>query len=88
MFYVYFLKSNNHDFHYIGHTNDLKARLIHHNNGNSRATKPYAPFELISYIAVKTRKQASDLEKYFKTGSGVAFARKRILLSETPNISG
>jgi predicted GIY-YIG superfamily endonuclease len=82
MYYVYFLKSVNHDFYYIGHTNDLKIRLAHHNSGKSQSTKHYAPFELISYLAVKTRKHASDLEKYFKTGSGIAFARKRILRYE------
>ena len=82
MHYVYFLKSIDHDFNYIGSTCDLKARIDHHNHGYSQSTKHYAPFELISYIAVETRKHASDLEKYFKTGSGIAFARKRILLYE------
>ena len=80
MYYVYFLKSLNHDFYYIGQTKDLKKRLNEHNSGLSQSTKHYAPFELVSYIAVKTREHAKDLEKYFKAGSGYAFARKRIFL--------
>jgi putative endonuclease len=83
MYYTYFIKSEKCDFHYIGHTNDLKIRLAHHNSGKCKSIKHYAPFKLISYIAVNTRKQASDLEKYFKIGSGIALARKRILLTET-----
>jgi predicted GIY-YIG superfamily endonuclease len=78
MYYVYFLKSVNHDFFYIGQTKDLKTRFEHHNLGQSQSTKHYAPFQLISYIAVNTRQQAKDLEKYFKTGSGAAVANKRI----------
>ncbi|MDZ7796469.1 MAG: GIY-YIG nuclease family protein [Candidatus Marinimicrobia bacterium] len=82
MYYTYFIKSVKYDFHYIGHTNDLKLSLAHHNSAKSKSTKYYAPFELASYVAVKTRKQASDLEKYFKTGSGAPFARKGILRYE------
>jgi predicted GIY-YIG superfamily endonuclease len=82
MYYVYFLKSLHHEFYYTGCTGDLKKRLAQHNSGFSRSTKHYAPFELTAYIAVKTSKQASDLEKYFKTGSGKAFLRKRILRYE------
>jgi len=78
MYYVYFLESVNHDFFYIGQTKDIKKRLDEHNSGLSQSTKHYKPFKLISYIAVNTRKQAEDLEKYFKGGSGFAFARKRI----------
>lgn len=85
MYYVYFLKSVNHDFFYIGQTKDLKKRFIEHNHGLSKSTKHYAPFKLVSYIAVNTRKQAKDLEKYFKAGSGFAFARKRIFLVNEHN---
>jgi hypothetical protein len=34
---------------------------------------------LDTYVAVKTETKAKELEKYFKTGSGIAFAKKRIL---------
>ena len=82
MYYVYFLKSLNSSFRYVGYTSDLKRRIEEHNNGMNKSTKPYRPFEIDAYIAVKTEKLAIDLEKYFKTGSGIAFSRKRILTYE------
>jgi len=82
MFYVYFLKSLKSNFRYVGYTSDLKKRFRDHNQGLNKSTKPYLLFELDAYIAVKTEKIAKDLEKYFKTGSGIAFARKRILTYE------
>jgi len=60
----------------------LESRLVEHNSGLNKSTKPCLPFEVEAYIAVKTEKLAKDLEKYFKTGSGIAFARKRILTYE------
>ena len=82
MYYVYFLKSIKTNFSYTGYTSDLKRRLSEHNNGMNKSTKPFQPFEIEAYIAVKTEKIAKDLEKYFKTGSGIAFSRKRILTYE------
>ena len=79
MYYAYFLKSINYNFRYVGYTSNLKRRLFEHNNGLTKSTKHYAPFEIEAYIAVKTIDLAKDLERYFKTGSGIAFARKRIL---------
>jgi putative endonuclease len=57
----------------------LLKRLAEHNDGKTQSTKHYLPFELESYIAVKTKTQAKTLEKYFKTGSGKAILKKRIL---------
>ncbi|MBU2508152.1 MAG: GIY-YIG nuclease family protein [Bacteroidetes bacterium] len=79
MYYVYFLKSLSHNFRYVGYTSNLASRLSDHNDGNTVSTKPYAPFEIDAFIAVKTKQTAQNLEKYFKTGSGIAFARKRLL---------
>ena len=79
MWYVYIIKSIGTDFIYIGSTNDLKRRFAEHNGGLATATKPYKPFELLSYIAVQSESQARNLEQYFKTGSGKAILYKRIL---------
>ncbi|MBU2445735.1 MAG: GIY-YIG nuclease family protein [Bacteroidetes bacterium] len=79
MWYVYIIKSIIKDFIYIGSTNDLKTRLEEHNSGLSKSTKPYKPFSLEAYIAVKTENKARELEKYLKTGSGKAILKKRIL---------
>lgn len=82
---MYILKSVNHSFTYIGFTNDIERRLTEHNEGLSQSTKYYAPFELEAYVAVRTKEKAIALEKHFKTGSGKAVLKKRILASGQPN---
>jgi len=79
MWFVYVLKSIETPFIYIGSTNDLNRRLLEHNEKLMISTKHYAPFEIEAYVAVKTEKKARELEKYFKTGSGKAVLKKRIL---------
>lgn len=78
MWYVYFLPLNNGDI-YVGSTDDLKRRIHSHQNGEVVSTKHFQPIKLKSYIAVETQTQARKLERYFKTGSGRAFSKKRIL---------
>lgn len=77
MWYVYFLQLQNDDI-YVGSTNDLKRRIKSHENGDVISTKKYLPVTLRSYVAVNTEANARQLEKYFKSGSGKAFARKRL----------
>ncbi|MCW5912373.1 MAG: GIY-YIG nuclease family protein [Cyclobacteriaceae bacterium] len=79
MWFVYVIKSINHPFAYIGSTNDLERRLTQHNNGLSQSTKHYAPFVLDAYVAVRSETRARELERYFKTGSGKAVLKKRIV---------
>ena len=76
MYYVYFLELSNNTT-YTGYTTNLKQRLQYHNSGFVPSTKPYLPAKLKSYIAVETESIAISLEKYFKSGSGKAFAQKR-----------
>ncbi|MBE9556690.1 MAG: GIY-YIG nuclease family protein [Proteobacteria bacterium] len=78
MWYVYFLQLENGDI-YVGSTNDLRRRVASHQQGHVVSTSVHLPVVLKSYIAVETERNARDLEKYFKSGSGKAFARKRIL---------
>jgi putative endonuclease len=73
------MKSQVTDFTYIGSTNDIDRRLREHNEGKSQSTKAYKPFELIAYVAVQSELKARELEKYFKTGSGKAILKNRIL---------
>lgn len=82
MWYVYVIKSKNHSFLYVGSTKDLYRRLSEHNNGESKSTAPYKPYELKSYVAVQTEDQARKLERYFKSGSGKTILKKRILDDE------
>ena len=77
MWYVYFLELSNHDV-YVGSTNDLKRRVFSHQNGDVTSTRAFRPVTLLSYIAVRTETAARTLERYFKSGSGKAFANKRL----------
>ena len=63
MWYVYFLHLRDGDI-YVGSTNDLRRRIASHEQGQATSTKAYLPVTLKSYIAVKTEKNARELEKY------------------------
>ncbi|MBL0174050.1 MAG: GIY-YIG nuclease family protein [Ignavibacteria bacterium] len=81
MWFVYVLRGISSGFRYVGSTNNVDRRLKEHNDGESQSTKAYRPFELESYVAVRSEERARALEKYFKTGSGKAVLYKRILNS-------
>ena len=79
MYYVYLLRSINFpEQTYRGYTEDLKTRLKDHNAGKSTHTAKYAPWELVSYHAFANKQKAREFEHYLKTGSGKAFANKRL----------
>ena len=69
-FYVYILKSLNHDFIYVGFTTNLRKRFSEHNNKEELSTKHYAPFDLIHYEAYRNINDAKRREEYFKTTKG------------------
>lgn len=76
MWYVYFLELSNQDI-YVGVTSDLRERVATHQAGRVISTRPYLPVTLKSYVAVETEERARSLERYFKSGSGKAIAKKR-----------
>ena len=82
MWYVYVIRSIESSYQYIGSTNNVEKRLDEHNRGETKSTKPYMPLKLEAYVAVRTEAKARELEKYFKTGSGKAILKKRILTDE------
>ncbi len=78
-YYVYILKSKNHDRLYIGCTSDLIKRFNEHNSGKCFSTKSYLPVEIVYYEAYLSKTDAFDREKKLKHfGSGVAKLKKRI----------
>jgi len=79
MTYVYVLQSvETPTRHYVGVTDDLKARLHKHNAGEVSHTSKYVPWAIKTYIAFTNEKQAFAFEKYLKSASGRAFAKKRL----------
>jgi predicted GIY-YIG superfamily endonuclease len=79
MHYVYLLESETFGGpRYIGLTTDLKKRLADHNAGKSRHTSKYMPWKLVTYVAFSDIEKARAFERYLKSGSGHAFAKKRL----------
>lgn len=77
MHYTYILKSVSHpDQSYIGYTSNLKQRLTNHNSGKSLHTSKFKPWQLDFYCAFNDKHKALDFEKYLKSHSGKAFAKK------------
>lgn len=81
MQYVYILYSAKSRNFYYGYTNDLKTRLILHNDGQVTSTKAYRPWRLVFYAAFENKKLAQNFESYLKTGSGKALTYKRLVNS-------
>ncbi len=79
MKYVYILQSIAFpNRHYTGITDDLKVRLAKHNSGEVPHTSKYKPWRLQTYIAFSDDTKAFAFEKYLKSASGRAFAKKTL----------
>ena len=78
MHYTYILQSISNPFQtYIGFTSNLKNRLSKHSSGKSLHTNKHKPWHLKFYCAFDKKEKAIAFEKYLKSGSGKAFAKKR-----------
>ena len=79
MFYVYLIESvAAAGQRYVGLTTDLRIRLKQHNAGQSTHTAKFKPWRLMTYLAFSDRTKAESFERYLKSGSGHAFAGKRL----------
>ncbi|MFZ5781588.1 MAG: GIY-YIG nuclease family protein [Pseudomonadota bacterium] len=78
MHYVYLLKSQSSEQRSVGATSDLRRRLDEDSAGASTHTAKYVPWKLITYVAFSGRQKAAAFEHYLKSGSGHAFAKRRL----------
>ncbi len=77
--YVYIITSLSNPGHfYTGFTEDLDDRLAHHNSGAVPSTTSHAPWAYKTVISFTDEEQARSFERYLKTRSGRAFAKKRL----------
>ncbi|MFC1687181.1 GIY-YIG nuclease family protein [Patescibacteria group bacterium] len=80
MHIAYILQSKNYQSKiYKGYTTNLELRLVRHNKGLVSSTKRHRPWKIIFYCVFDDKKKAIDFEKYLKSGSGIAFMRKRLI---------
>ena len=78
MYYTYVLKSYKDGKLYVGWSEDLRKRLIRHQQGLVTATKNRRPLQLIYYEACLQREDATSREQALKTGFGRAYLKNRL----------
>lgn len=71
--------------HYVGITSDISDRLDWHNHGPCGHTIQNRPWSLVVSMEFPTEKDAVRFEKYLKSGSGRAFAKRHFVAFETPS---
>ena len=75
--FVYVLKSADPKSHfYTGLTTDVRARLADHNAGRCPHTARYRRWQLHVTIELPDEQRAVAFERYLKSGSGRAFAKR------------
>ena len=74
-FFVYVLVSQENGRIYIGQTADLEKRVLVHNQGFCRLTKPYRPWVIGYHETVSSRSRAVIRERYLKSTAGRKFLR-------------
>ena len=66
MYYVYIIQSLVKSWKYIGSTDNISKRLIMHNSGATKSTKPYRPLKLIYSESFNTKTEALKREIFLK----------------------
>ena len=75
--FVYVVRSERDpDRHYTGLTRDVPRRVTLHNTAKSGHTVDYRPWRLVVAIECADEGTARRFERYLKSGSGRAFAKR------------
>ena len=78
--YVYVLRSEKSpERHYVGLSSDVGARLALHNEGRSKYTATNRPWMLRAAIEFRNPASAAAFERFLKSGSGRAFAKRHFV---------
>jgi predicted GIY-YIG superfamily endonuclease len=64
--------------YYSGLTSNVDDRTAAHNAGLSPHTASGRPWELIAAVEFANQERATAFERYLKTGSGRAFAKRHL----------
>jgi len=77
--YVYLIRSIKFpEQTYVGFSENLEQRVMDHNKGASVHTAPFRPWRLVSAHAFTDEAKAKEFERYLKSGSGRAFAKRHL----------
>jgi putative endonuclease len=75
--FVYVLRSeSDSQRHYVGVTSDVENRLDWHNSGPDGQTRMNRPWNPIVVLEFPDERTARRFERYLKSGSGRAFAKR------------
>ena len=78
-YYVYILETAGAgNKHYVGFTENLRARLENHNAGLTPHTAKFRPWRLKTVVAFTDKMRALDFERHLKSASCRALAKKRL----------
>jgi len=78
MYFAYVIFSKACMRFYKGQCQNLEKRLVEHNKGLTKSTKPFIPWELVYFESFRTREEALAREKYFKTAAGRRYLKAKI----------
>jgi len=78
-YFVYIIQNKDNGKIYTGFTSDLDNRLRQHNENISGYTKNKGPWKVVWFAGFESKILAEQFERYLKSGSGIAFSRKRFL---------
>ena len=77
--FVYILKNDAEPRrYYTGVTSDVVTRLIAHNEGRCRHTANGRPWHIDILVEFSDERRAVAFERYLKSGSGAAFAKRHL----------
>jgi predicted GIY-YIG superfamily endonuclease len=77
--FVYILESQHlPPRYYTGVTSDVPTRLVAHNQGHCRHTAGGRPWHLDVVVEFADEQRALAFERYLKSGSGSAFAKRHL----------
>jgi putative endonuclease len=77
MWIVYILKCSDNTY-YVGCTHDIDERISRHRKGSVSYTSTRLPVEIVHQSVFYDKYKAFEFETYLKSGSGRAFAKKRL----------
>jgi len=77
--FVYLLQSGKDGRAYVGLTSNVPQRLATHNSGGSLYTAPFRSWSLLVSLEFSNETRAVAFEKYLKSASGRAFAKKHFI---------
>ena len=82
MYFAYVLQSEKTFTFYYGSTQDLISRLETHNAGLVKYSSKFRPWKIVYFEEFPTRSDALRREKFFKTGAGRDFIKRKLAIKE------